>query len=688
MSIQTLNLKPGVDIESSPVASENSWNAGNLIRFREGRPEKRGGWQHINSNPLIGTGRGIHAWADLLGNPYVAVGTEQRLQVLYGGLFTDITPLRKTSNITPAFATVLGSSIVTVTDTAHGAAVSDWINVTVPVSIGGMVIQGFYQILKIINANNYTITTAPTAAIATVSGGGVPVFGTTSGSPTISVTFGSHGFSIGSVFQVQILTTVGGITLAAGSSYSVLTVPDPNHFTIAPGPSASSTQTVSENSGNAQIEYLVHTGLSSTTAVSGYGVGLYGTGLYGRSTSSTTTNPLRQWFLDNFGQDLIGNYGASPLFVWVPPPGYGNVALAVNTTNFPSATDPPAQVNESFVSVPQQMVIALGCTPVGGGTQDPNLVRFSDVGDFTQWTPTATNQAGSYRIPSGSKLVGGTSNGTSCILWTDIDMWLMSYLGFPLVWGFNKIASGVGLLASRAFGNYKSNIYWVARNQFLVFDGSTVQILDCPVWDFFFYNLDMQQVDKVFCAVNSEFGELEWYFPSIGGNGECDSYVTYSAPESQLAGSPVWYYGSLPRTCWTDVNVYGGPLGTDTNGNLQQHEVGNDADGVPMLPTITSGYMTISEGEFFTSLHRIIPDMTTGGTAPTGNILFTITLIDYPNDEEPQVIGPLAWTSTSPSFILTMCRGRLMSITVSSVSLGIFWRLGAVRLEGSPAGKR
>lgn len=688
MSIETLKLKPGVDIETSPVASADGWNSANLIRFREGLPEKRGGWQHINGNQLIGTGRGIHAWADLLGNPYVAVGTEQRLEVLYGGLFTDITPLRKTSNITPAFATTLGTSIVTVTDTAHGASVSDWINVTVPVSLGGLVVQGFYQVLTVIDANNYTISTAPNLATNTVSGGAVPVFVTTLGSPTITVTLATHGFSVGDVFQVQVLTTVGGITLAAGSSYSILTVPNANHFTIAPGPSAGSSQTVSENSGNAQIEYLIPTGLSSATAVSGYGVGLYGVGLYGVSSASTTSNPLRQWFLDNFGQDLIGNYNGSPLFVWAPPLAYGVDALAVNTTNFASATDPPAKVNESFVAVPQQMVIALGCTPVGGGTQDPNLVRFSDVGDFTQWTPTAINQAGSYRIPSGSRLVGGTATGNSCVLWTDIDMWTMTYLSFPLVWGFQKISSGCGLLASRAFGNYKSNIYWVTRNQFMMFDGSTVQILPCPVWDQFFYNLNQQQIDKVHCAVNSEFGEIEWYYPSAAGTGECDSYITYSAIESQISGTPVWYYGSLARTCWTDVNVYGGPLGTDTIGNLQQHEVGFDADGVPMMSFITSGYMTISEGQFFTALRRVIPDMTTGGPAPNGAILFTLTLLDYPNDQSPQIIGPLAWTSTSPEFILTMCRTRLMSITIASVALGIFWRLGAFRFDGAPAGSR
>jgi hypothetical protein len=687
--IQPLNLQPGIDVEKTPALNEGSWSAANLIRFREGLPEKRGGWVHINSNKLIGTGRGIHAWADLLGNPYVAVGTEQRLEVLSGGLFTDITPLRKTSNITPNFTTVTGSPIITVTDTANGAATSDWVNITVPVSVGGQIIQGFYQVQTVIDANNYTITIAPKVAITTITNGGsVPAFTTTMGSPNISVLLGNHGLLAGAPFQVQVATTVGGITLAAGSSYTIVSVTSSSRFVIAPGPNAASAQTVSENGGNAQIEYLVPTGFVSNTPAAGYGIGIYGEGLYGVSSASTTTNFLRQWFLDNWGQDLIGNYTGSPIFVWVPPIAFGNVALAINTTNFPGAADPPLAVNESFVSIPQQQMIALGCSPVGGGTQDPNLVRFSDVADFTDWTPTATNQAGSFRIPTGSRLVGGTSNGTYCVLWTDIDLWLMAYLGFPLVWGFNKVASGCGLLAGRAFGNYKSNIYWVTRDQFMVFDGSTAQILDCPVWDFFFYNLDTTQNDKVFCAVNSEFGEIEWYFPSLTGGGECDSYVTYSAFESQRAGFPVWHFGKLARTCWTDVNVYGPPLATDTSGNLQQHEVGYDNDGIAMLPSITSGYITISEGTFFTTVKRIIPDMVlNGGTAPNNAVFFTLNLLNYPTDT-PQVVGPFQWTPSSPEFIMTMCRGRLMSITIQSVALGVFWRLGAFRIDGAPSGRR
>jgi len=689
MPIALLSIKPGVDVESTKVLSENGWNNSQDIRFRDGLVEKVGGWQHINSNLLIGTGRGMHAWADLVGNPYAAVGTEQRLEIFSGGVFTDITPLRDTNNVTPSFSTTLGSSTVQVQDTANGVSAGDWINIPVPVSVGGLILQGFYLVLTTIDANNYTISTAPKVASSTVANGGaVPAFTTTMGSPNISVLLNNHGLTAASSFQVQVSTTVGGITMAAGSTYPVVSVTSVNRFVIAPGPTAASAATVSENGGNVQIQYLIQSGLSTATLSSGYGVGPYGVGPYGVGASSSRTVPIRQWFLDNWGQDLIGNYNGSPIFVWAPPIAFANVALAINTTNFPGAADPPAAVNVSFVSLPQQQMMAFGASPVGGGNLDPNLVRFSDVADFTDWTPTATNQAGSYRIPSGSRIVGGAAGNNFCVLWTDIDFWLMSYLGFPLVWGFQKIASGCGLLAPRAYGVYKSNIYWVTNSQFMVFDGSTVQILESTVWDQFFYNLNSQQIGKVFGAVNSDFGEISWYYPSEGAD-ECDSYVTFHAYESQRAGTPVWSYGTRNRTCWVDHNVYGNPMGTDTIGNLQQHEIGYDADGVPMLPFITSGYQTISEGTMFTTIRRLIPDMLlTGGTAPNNTIQITLQLLNYPTDATPQTVGPFNWSPQMPEYIMTMCRGRLLSFTISSSALGVFWRIGGFRYDGAPSGRR
>lgn len=686
MPLSKVILRPGINVERTPLLNEGGWSSSQLVRFFQGMPQKNGGWQHLNPPnaggmpiPLIGTARGAHAWADLNGNAYAAFGTEQRLQLLALGLIYDITPLRKTDNIAPAFSTTNGQKTVTVTDTSHGAAVGDWINILIPVSVGGIVLQGVYQVQTVVDANNYTIAAA-TAATATVSGGGaVPSFSTTNGSPNITITLNNHGLIVNSLFGVQVATTVGGITLTAGAQYSVVAPVTTNTFVIVPGASATSTATVSENSGNAQIQYLVATGLSSATYTSGYGVGPYGEGPYGVGTGSVLT-PLRQWFLDNWGQDLIGNYTGSPIYVWTPPETDNNVALAINSTNYPTSVEPPTMVHGSFVAMPQQIFVAWGVDAFGSGTLDPNLIRWSDVADFTDWQATAANQAGSFRLPTGSRIVGGLQGQQFMYFWTDVDFWIGQYLGPPFVFGFQKIASGCELLSARAAAIYNSVAYWCSSEQFFMFDGQSVRVIQCPVWDKFFPLINRLQVDKVWAWVNSQFNEITWFFPSAAGTGECDSYVRYNAVEGS------WDYGTLGRTCGFDTNVYGPPIAVDTTGLIQQHEVGNDADGAPMMPSIRSAWFSIADGSFFTFIERLIPDLIVNGGNST--VQLTVYTQNYPTDPIIQY-GPFNWNpNTGPPYQIIRGRGRVASLQISSSALGVFWRLGAVRYLGQPAGRR
>jgi hypothetical protein len=675
MPITTLRQRPGINIKDTPILNELGWSSSQLIRFFQGLPQKRGGWTHLNTVPLIGTGRGMHVWADLTGLGYIAVGTEQRLQLFSNGTVTDITPARKTDNLAPAFTTTNTSNSVTITDNAHGASIGDWIFLTVPVAIGGLILQGFYLVKTVIDANNFTIQAARAATSGAGPAGTVPLFNTTMGSPNVSVTLAGHGYVAGNLFTVQISTTVGGIVMLG--TFPVQSVTNANVFVIAPGPSAGSTASGSENGGSAQIVYLIPTGNSSQVTVSGYGIGPYGAGPYGQGGTSVATSPLRQWFLDNFGQDLIGNYTQSPIYVWIPP-ATGNLAVAVNTTNFPGALQPPVKVNVSFVLAPLQIVVALGCDSFGGAF-DPNLIRWCTNSDFTVWQALTTNQAGSFRIPSGSMIKGGIVASNYIYIWTDIDMWSMQYIGFPLVFGFNKIATGTDLLSARCVGVWEHYVFWVSNNNFFFYDGNGVRRIACPVWDFFFNNLNRAQKDKVFCAVNSWFGEVEWYFPSNAGGGEVDSYVKFNIEEN------VWDFGMLGRTCWSDDNVFGAPIGADLAGLLQQHETGPDADGGALNASITSGYMQLQEGTEYVYLKQLLPDFILTGGSPN-RIWISILLADYPTDT-PTVMGPYQWTPTGPQYISLGFRARFMAVRISSSDLGVFWRLGALKHWSWPAGR-
>lgn len=692
MPYTSLEVAPGINVEFSPLANKGAWSYSSAIRFRDGKPEKTGGWAHLNNEKLTGVCTGIHSWADLQGNLYIACGTDQMLELFFGGALYDITPLRKTDDLTPAFTTVALSTTVNIKDVANGAAAGDWIYINVPVSVGGIILQGAYRITSRVDADNYHIESADAAASSVVNGGAVPVFDTTNGNADVKVTLANHGYVVGDIFPVQVETTVGGVTIQVGS-YSIIAPVTANTFFITPAGAATSTTTGGENGGNAQLQYLVPTGLQSATyetSSGGWGVGDYGAGDYGGGGSGTILVPLRQWFLDNFGQDLIGNYTRSPIFVWAPPNEPGNRALAINTANFPEAIAPPQSVVFSFVAGPQQMVIAGGCTIDDTADFDPNLLRWCDQSNFTDWRATSTNQAGSFRFPSGSRLVGGIWSPNFIAIWTDVDMWLMAYLGgtglSQLVWGFNKVAGATGLLSARACAVFRNLVFYASSNGVYAFDGSKITLIPCPVWDKFWKNLNRQQVDKVNMEVNSYFQELAISSPSADGDGTIDQRITYNIREN------TWTYDDRPtllaRTAWIDENVYGAPAGTDLAGYIQQQDTEGvyDADGVALPSMVRTGWFSVQEGTLVSMIERIEGDFIDNGG--TGTVQITVYTQDYATGPV-RTYGPYNWTvGSGPPWQIVRARGRFFSIQISSTDLGVFWRLGNTRFYMMPAGRR
>lgn len=691
MQYQSLQQTPGVNVEKSALNNGAGWSWVTACRFRDGMPEKTGGFQALNNGTaLVGICRGLHAWSDLAGNPYIAAGTEQRLELFSGGMIQDITPLRVTTNAAPAFSTVMGSKSINVQQTSHGAAASDWIDIFIPVSVGGIILYGFYQVQTVVDVNNFTITSATAATSAVTNGGAVPSFTTINTSGDVTVNFNNHGQVAGSNFQIQIATTVGGITIAAGN-YTVVSVTNANAFVIQPGGTATSSATVSENGGNAQIQYLVPTGLVSSGYPAGYGQGPYGGGPYGGTPGQQTLQPARQWFLDNFGQDLVGNYTGSPIFVWQPPTAIGNVALAINTTNYPGAQSPPTKVNVSFVAAPQQMIIALGCDDYLTGIFNPNLVRWCDQSDFTNWAATSVDQAGQFPLPGGSAIVGGLSAPNFTVIWTNTDMWLMNYLGGQggligqLVWGFTKIAGSVGLLAPRACAVFRNLVFFASSNGMYVFDGNKITLIPCTVWDKFWKNLNRDQIAKVNMQVNSYFQEISIASQSLTGT-DVDQRITYSMREN------TWTYDDAPtllaRTAWIDENVYGAMIGTDTAGLLQQQDSEGvyDANGAPLPAAIRTGWFSAQEGTALTMMERIESELIVNGG--TGSIMVTIYAQDYATGPV-RSYGPYPWViGSGPPWAIVRARGRFLSIMISSTDLGVFWRLGNTRYTYKSAGGR
>ena len=685
MPFRTIRLQPGVDLEATPTLNQVRLAATTLVRFYNGLVEKLGGWVALTKQTFIGTCRGLESWADIVGNGYIAVGTEQRLEVLIGGSLYDITPLVATTNPPVSFSTIAGSDTVTITDADYEPNMGDWINLQTPVSVGGIVLSGFYQDTGTGGVNQYTVqaANAATATATVTNGGSVPVYTTTVSSASVQVTLDANGYVVGDTYSALVPTAVGGVTVSG--LYEIMTIIDANNFTIITTGIASSTASVAENGGNAQIGYLLPSGFAVDTFLTGYGIGDYGAGDYGLSDNSEQELVLlRQWSLSNWGQDLIASPSGGGIYYWQPPTP--SPAIVVSDTA-------PIYSTAVFTMPQVQIIVSLGSET--GGMHEPLLIRWCDQGDFTDWTATATNQAGSFFLPSGSLLVGGLPIGLGALVWTDQDLWSMTYLGFPLVFGFNLVSQGCGLLAQRVGGSVGNLVMWLSTHQFFRYDiGGGVRPVECPVWDFYWNNTDQTQLGQYHCAVNSNFNEMAWFFPIAVSSPlySADTqlgYVKFNYVEN------AWDYGissQYQRTAWIGHTPAGSPVGADTAGLLQSHEVGNDANGEPMIGGWQTGYFQLTEGEDYPFIDLILPDFALQSTAAAPVITMNLLTTTYPFSlfgASPRTIGPFTVTSGpgGAGFIPCRARDRQVALSASWSDLGTSNRIGAIRVRYAPDGR-
>jgi hypothetical protein len=694
-----LKLVGGVNQQETPALNENSGvQQSNLIRFFYDPNgisllQKLGGWQKFYAFPMNAIVRGLWAWEDLNLNAHLAVGTETNLStgsaelgVITNGALADITPTSITDNISPVVAATIGSPSITITDTTViGITNYNSVYIATQISIGGIILFGLYYCDPdgFLGANAYTVYSRDILgqllpATSSSSTPALPAFTTTNGSTTVNVNLPNYTYAVGDTFPVLVPTNVGGVTIYG--NYIVQALLDPNNFLIIINTVPTSSTTVAENNGLARFIYSFGTG--SLPGGTGYGSGLYGAGGYGTGTVITpsTGNPIDaiDWNFGNWGEILIANPDRLPPANGTPfQPIYQwdeGASQATIITNAPPVND------GVFVAMPQRQLVAWGSTQTG--IQDPLLINWSDVGNFNQWIALVTNQAGSYRIPKGSRIVGAVQGPQQAIIWTDISVWSMQYIGPPYVYSFNEIGTGCGLIARKAAAFVNGIGYWMGPQQYYTLSGNGVEQLPCSVWDVVYQNLDQNNLQKIRVAVNSLFGEIQWFYPSLSGGGEVDSYVKYNTYLN------LWDYGSLGRSAWIDQSVLGPPIGANpADFDIYQHETSNDADGAPLLASFQTGYYAVAEGDQKSFIDWIWPDFKWGKYNQSQNATVQITFFvaDYPGDT-PQQFGPYSVTQATEYFY-TRLRGRLVSIKVSSSDLGSFWRIGSLRYRYAIDGK-
>ena len=742
----TIRLKPGVETNNTPVLNEAAYSSSQLIRFLQernglGLAQKLGGWVNYYRSAISSKIRALKGWSDLNAVNHLGIGAESSLNVLTSGNLIDITPETTTTNTAPVFVTTSGSNVVTITDSnAPALSTFDYVNFVTPVAVGGLTLYGPYA-LQSVASTTYTIFASTTATLSantstnTVAGSfvvgktyqivsvgttdftligasantvgvifnatgvgtgtgtaklvGVYAFQTTSSSSIVTGYFDNHGYSVGSAFDIGVPITLGGITLSG--LYTVISTPTSNTFTFAASTLAtSSVGPTAINSGNAQSVYYI--GVGPQALPTGFGVGGYGVGGFGVGVGTTqpgTPITATDWTLDNFGSYLVACPAGGAIYYYDPNGQLQNAQYVGGNA--------PLVSSGIFVAMPERQIIAYGSSFTLQA--DPLLVRWCDVGDFTTWNATATNQAGSFRIPTGSKIVAGIQGPQQGLLWTDLDLWAMQYVGTPLVYGFNKIGSNCGAISRHCVGQLGNNIYWMSQKQFFVMMGSGPQAINCPIFDVIFQNINSAYLYKVCCGVNSQFNEITWYYPSASST-ENDSYVKYNVTLDQ------WDFGTLGRTAWIDQSVLGPPIGAGSDNWIYQHEVGNDAvyngQTTGMQPSFSTGYFQLNEADNLVFIDQIWPDMKWGTYSGNQNATVYLT-INYTNYATDTATSPAtSYYSGSPSnqvtsitfpmtqsteYISCRIRARFMSFSLSSNDTGTFWRLGGVKYRYQPDGR-
>ena len=366
--------------------------------------------------------------------------------------------------------------------------------------------------------------------------------------------------------------------------------------------------------------------------------------------------------------------------------------LTITVDGLDNSSSAPSIAKQVMVSDRDRHVIAFGCdSETNPGIQDPLLIRFSDQENITQWAATVENTAGDLRIGSGSQIITAIETRQQILVFTDVSLHAMQYLGPPFTFGINAISENITIAGPLAAIAVEDNVFWMGAEEFYVYGGA-VQRLPCSVRDYVFNNINNDQLEKVTASTNTAFSEVTWFYPSASSS-ENDSYVTYNYQQK------IWYYGTLSRTVWLDRGVNSEPIAAGVDHTLYLHEIGFDDGSTSPAQAISayieSSQMDLGEGEQFVFMKRLIPDMTFRDSSnPTPSATMTLKVRNFPGaNYSNSNNGSVAKTASVPveqftDQIFVRLRGRSFAFRIESDDTGVAWRLGSPRVEVRPDGRR
>jgi hypothetical protein len=749
MPLQKLQFRPGVNRESTSYANEGGYYASNKIRFRSGQPEKIGGWDKDTgantstlkptTGTLWGVCRALWNWLNLSSYNLLALGTNLKYYIQNGvnSSYYDVTPLRlpatavasnafTTTAFTPNPSTGDVYATVTCNVAGHGAQSNDFVTISdvasavngIPAaSLGTTAAPVEFQITYI-SSNQFSIQVYVTSPVtAGTTGAATFTFQITTGNATFTQNVGWGAGTWGGLIVGTATTAVSGGTLS--SSNTTVTVTSTTGFSTPTG-----TLLIDQ-------ETITYTGTTGTTftgctrGVSGAGSGAATTHTNGTAVVQSTTftgwgaaapdgvgvgQQLRTWSQSNFGEDLIFNPRGGGLYYW---------AVNGNPTIFDRGTllttgDTPDICNFVMVSDASRFVICFGVNDYGSALQDPMLIRWSDQENYAQWSPSITNQAGSYTLSHGSQIVTAIQTRQEILVLTDSAVYSMQYLGPPYVWSFQILGDNISIAGPNAIATANNITYWMGTDKFYMYSGR-VQTLPCTLRQYVYNDINLNQSYQFMAGTNEGYSEVWWQYCSANSD-VIDRYVIYNHLDN------VWYYGDWAnytgtayqgRTAWLDSALRPNPMavtygaaGGSTNALLVYHEDGVDDGTVnppnPIVAQVTSSDFDIGDGHNFGFVWRLIPDLSFDGSNVNQPIVMFTVLpransgAPYGNSNNPDVVSAQTYSPTVRTYaiqqftqqVYVRIRGRQMAFKVSSDEIGVQWQLGVPRIDIKPDGRR
>ena len=703
MPLQKVLLKPGVNRENTRYTNEGGWYESDKVRFRQGTPEKIGGWQRISDATFLGICRSLWNWITLASKNLLGIGTNLKFYIESGGQYNDITPIRTTTTLSNPFATDTATNTgttttVTVTDANGGFINNDYVTYycsgAASVTFNGITITtGTQYQITYVNATTYTVTVTGTASASSAGGGTIYAAYQINTGPSYAVpltgwgasTWGSGSWGMGTVTtdglrlwnqmnwgQNLVYGPRGGpmyywdATVGVTSTAVTMTIAAPCVVTCSLGLLEGTPITFSTNGWlptgllpgvTYYVKYLTATTFNLAATAGGAAITTTGT------QSGTQTISPRGILLSS----LSGADGYTPLYQ-----------------------------NTFTVSDASRFLIVFGTNDYGSTILDPMLIRWSDQESLTTWYPAITNQAGSVRLSHGSKIVTTLQSRQEILVFTDQALYSLQYLGPPYVWGTQLLADNVSIASPNAAALGSGITYWMGVDKFYKYDGR-VQTLRCDLRQYIYDNINPLQYDQVFASTNEGFNEV-WFFYCSQNSNTIDKYVIYNYAED------LWYYGTMARTAWLDTGLRNYPIAATYSYNVVNQEYGVDdnetSTTLPIAASITSSQYDIGDGHNFAFVYRMLPDLTfrgsTAGTTPQVT-MYLQGLNNSGSGITQSGNAGVVNTGTAPSVInvdqftgqiYIRVRGRQMQMQITSNTIGTQWQLGAPRVDIRADGRR